>query len=318
MMKYDFSVIVLCYNPDLEKLKNTLKSILMQDGISYEVLIADDGSKKDYSEEVEEWFGQRGFSDFKLIKNKKNQGTVKNLLSALNKAEGKYTKNISPGDYLYDAYALKECFDCMEREQAKVCFGKAAHYSMNEGEITIYNRHSPVDLNVYRKKNRKKIQRNYFWFRDYILGACFAFEIEAAKKYTTKISDKVTYAEDTAVICMIASGEKIGFLDKWLVWYEFGTGISTTTSSKWSNILNNENKNVFQMLSKENELARKTYLYHFEGNSENRYVEVIRKIVQYPPYLIFLIKSLYESHFSKEYLQCDKKKLEVIVKNMGK
>lgn len=313
IMKYDFSVIVVCYNPDIDKLKNTLYSILVQKDVALEIVVADDGSGEDYSDQLHQWFAERGFSDYKLVMNEQNQGTVKNLLSGLQVAEGKYTKNISPGDYLYDAGVLKAYYDCMEQEQLSICFGKAVHYSCEDGKITIYNRHSPVDLKVYRKKNQKKIRRNYFWFRDYALGACLAFHAEAARKYTKIISEHVRFAEDTAVICMLASGEKIGMLDRLSVWYEYGTGISTAASAKWSKILFDENKNVYSMLAQKDERFKKLYRYHFEGNTENRYWSVIRKCILYPPYFIFTLKALFGMQRDKECDKCEKEKLEAII-----
>ena len=50
MAKADISVVVLTYNPDLNDLKKTLRSIMLQDGVDFEIVIADDGSKNNLSE----------------------------------------------------------------------------------------------------------------------------------------------------------------------------------------------------------------------------------------------------------------------------
>ena len=292
MKTYDFSVIVLCYEPDIDELKQTLFSIIQQTGISYEIVIADDGSKLDYKNQVIQWFEEKGFFDYKLVFHQKNQGTVRNLLGALAVAEGRYTKNISPGDFLYASDALHKMKRIMDRDELKVAFGKAAYYSYENGETILYNRHSPVDPEPYRQKNPQKIRQSYFMFRDYILGATFAFDLEAAKTYTNKIAGGVTYAEDTAVIAMLAAGEKMGMLDDYAVWYEFGTGISTNANSKWANIIFEENKYVFQLLSQENKEIQRAYQYHFVRQMNHRFLDTVRKMIQYPPYIAFMVKAI--------------------------
>ena len=47
-MSFDVSVVILTYFPDKEKLLKTLKSVLLQKNVSYEILIADEGSDNFY------------------------------------------------------------------------------------------------------------------------------------------------------------------------------------------------------------------------------------------------------------------------------
>ena len=41
----DISIIIVTYNSKWFELKATIKSVLMQKGINYEIIFADDGSK---------------------------------------------------------------------------------------------------------------------------------------------------------------------------------------------------------------------------------------------------------------------------------
>ena len=41
--EFDFGVVVCCYNPDFEKLKKTIISIVNQKDVSFEIIISDDG-----------------------------------------------------------------------------------------------------------------------------------------------------------------------------------------------------------------------------------------------------------------------------------
>lgn len=307
-MKYDVSILVLCYNPSLEKLFQTLYSIVVQQNISFEIIIADDGSTTKYFDKIKEWFEKRQFTDFTLIENQQNQGTVKNYISALKKAKGKYVKAISPGDYLYDKDVLDRIFHFVKREGYRIAFGKAGYYSYENREFKLYRKQNPNNLSVYRKKQNKKILRNYLYFQDYVLGANFYIETSLALEYANKISDIVVYAEDTSILLMLVDGISIGFYDAYLVWYEYGTGISTSTESKWNKIIYNENKNVYEKLLKENKISKKVYSFLFQ-TKKKYYLEQLRKVALCPSYFYY---SIYNK-IKKEPLTCEISKLKKIV-----
>ena len=56
MANVDVSVVVLTYNPDLRGLKRTLRSVMLQTGVNFEIIIADDGSSDNLSEEIKAFF----------------------------------------------------------------------------------------------------------------------------------------------------------------------------------------------------------------------------------------------------------------------
>ena len=105
------SVVVATYNPDVNKLNRTLKQICRQENVSFEVIITDDASsKKDFSH-LGEFFKNNGFENFKILEHNENVGTVKNCLSALNEAKGKYVFITSPGDILFDKNTLSDFYN---------------------------------------------------------------------------------------------------------------------------------------------------------------------------------------------------------------
>ena len=109
MRNIDVSVIVACYNPDIVKLKKTINSILNQVGVSYEIIIADDGSEFEYKSEIEKWFKENQVKNYKLSFLPENQGTIKNIYFALSYCSGEYVKTISPGDLLISEHIICEC-----------------------------------------------------------------------------------------------------------------------------------------------------------------------------------------------------------------
>ena len=304
-MHLDYSVIVITYHPSFEKLKKTLYSIIIQEDINFEIIVADDGSEQNFFSEINEWFKQNKFEQYKLVENKKNQGTVKNIISALQVASGRIVKCISPGDFLYDKKTLFKYKKHMENEQLYVCFGKTAYFSINGKECQFYSKHNPTDLSVYRKRNQKKILRNYIAYADFPVGASFVVDRTVFQKYISIISDKVTYCEDTSYLMMINDGYEMGFLDEYIVWYEYGSGISTQVSSKWKKIIDNEVKSVYEIMSEKDKLAKKGYKFLYDG-VENYFIDMVRKILLSPAYLLLLLKTKYckeAMNFSVENLE---------------
>lgn len=256
---YDFSVVVCIYNSDIEKLFLTLNTILFQENCTFEIVIADDGSKTFDEDAIKEYFRKNNFIDYRIVGNLVNYGTVKNCLSGVRVAQGKYIKFISPGDYLYDENTLFKYGEYIKNKEYKVVFGRAAYYSVGDKEITLYQKMNPVDLEPYINKDKKAMFRNYLYYRDYILGAAFICNKEVLLKYLLIIQDKVKYAEDCSYILMVADGIEVGFLDDFMIWYEYGTGISTNKSSFWSEMLYKDNLECFKLVAQRHPNLKECY-----------------------------------------------------------
>ena len=80
-MKYNVSVVVLTYNAVWEKLRRTLDSIVVQRGLEFEIIVADDGSSVRSDDRITVFFAEKGFTAYKLVNAKENGGTVKNLFN---------------------------------------------------------------------------------------------------------------------------------------------------------------------------------------------------------------------------------------------
>ena len=222
--KCKVTVAVISYNPVWEKLRNTLKSIVWQENADFEIIVADDGSENDRFDQVEQFFGEKSFTNYRLVKNPVNQGIVKNVLSAVNVAQGKYIKLISPGDFLYDENTLHEFVDFAEKNPAAFYFGNMFYYSRNEdGSVQIYNdKKNPCDLRPWKKHDMKQIRKNYLVNCDYICGAVSMYNTQKFSEYLNKISSRVSFAEDCSMIYMLANNENVYYTNK-----RGGYGMST-------------------------------------------------------------------------------------------
>lgn len=227
-MKYDVSIIVASYNPNWEKLKKTVNSILLQKNISYELIICDDGSEFNYFDKLNELINGKCF--YTLISSDSNEGTCKNYYKGIKIAVGKYIKVISPGDYLYDEFCLDKWISFMKKNEALVCFGNAIYYTDKNKKTEIVSvTNNPQNPYMFKNKNSFLFnqQEDYLICNNLVLGANFLVERDLCLNYLSKIINKVIYAEDNMFRPMVMDNIKLVYYPQNTIWYEYGSGIST-------------------------------------------------------------------------------------------
>ena len=273
----DVSVVVVTYNPDMDSLLNTLESIVRQKGVSFEIVITDDGSKRFDKQRVEDWFAEKGFSNYQIILHPQNQGTMKNAFSGWSLARGKYIKQLSPGDYLYNSHTLEKAISFMEAQKYDLCFGLAASYTINGKEIELVKRQNPVDLIPYYSNDTQRIKYNYFVKKDYVNGMAVLGNRELMLKYAGLLVNIVKYAEDCTYVLMVANDVSIGFIQDYMIWYEYGTGISTDRSDIWKKRITDDNYACFRLLGEMKPEYR--YIYHAYRTYHDAVLQRIKKKV---------------------------------------
>lgn len=251
MKKYPFavSVCVTTYRPDYEKLGLTLESVLRQKGCSFEIIVADDGSEDFAQDAIEDYFAKQHFSAYKIVRSPKNRGTVHNTLSACLVARGKYVKDISPGDYLYDDTALSRLAAFMEAGRSEAAFGRACYYREERGAYSIIDYMNPRDLAPYEEGDLAAARRAQLICQDYPCGAAFMARRELLTEYMRLLLDRVTYAEDRAYTMMLADGVRLAFWNHNFVWYEYGNGVSTNRERSWQERIVKDNQAFFSLLA---------------------------------------------------------------------
>lgn len=234
-----FSVIVLTYESDLQKLFFTLEAVLEQEFDSYEIIVADDGSKENHEEEIRSYFANKQFTNYKLVMNEKNQGTVKNLISALAVAEGKYVRDFGCGDIFYSRQTMRKIYDFMEEKQCEACFGLMRGFvRKQDGSIEKKDFCHPFDMKAYRTPgNEDRILKNLILYTDHISGAVTCYRREYYLEYLKRIQDVVVYEEDIFQVLASLEGRGLKYLDEYIVWYEMGEGVSTKKRSKFQELL---------------------------------------------------------------------------------
>ena len=274
MANPDISVIVLTYNADLNDLKKTLRSIMLQKGVSYEIVIADDGSSDNLSDEISAFFETSGFEDYVLAMSPENHGTVVNVISGVEKASGRYVKLISPGDYLYDEDSLRKLFDCAVKNDAPLVFGDILIFDSNAEEFTVIKKWAyPQIVKCYSEDSYdpEAVRLNNLVVADNVHGVSTLIEHVVLLKYLKMIEGKVIYCEDLSYRLMAYEGVKMIRCPYPVVMYGYGEGIST--SGKWEERLRNDTRAANEMMlsmpcsdEKFKELMRQAFEERFSGD----------------------------------------------------
>ena len=235
----DVTVLVLTYHPDPEKLRRTLLSILLQQDVSLEIVVADDGSEDNRREEIVDLFESHGFSDYRLVMNPRNRGTILNVISGLEVAAGEYTKCLSPGDFLAAPDALSGWLRFMREKGSDWSFSEVVNYHMEDGEERISTEMAmPIYAKPYLEGDRNRARWNYVVLDDVAPGCAFMGRTELKLRYAKELADAGNkFGEDYLFRVMMFDGVCGDYYPAATVFYEYATGISSGRSKKWTQLL---------------------------------------------------------------------------------
>lgn len=238
---YDVTIVVCNYNPNLEKVKKTIDSYLLQKNVKMQIVVSDDGSKETYFDEIEEYFLRANFEDFILLDAKKNEGTVKNILKGVIASKGEYVKFSSPGDCIKNFDTLRNWIDAIKKSGKRWSFSDAIYYQVdNNVDKYIKQEAHPQMIEPYLSGNDDWCRWNYVALGDIALGAATLCERELFLEYLKKIDNHVVYAEDNAYRLMMFDGVVGYFYPNETVYYEYGVGVSTCQNDVWNKRLAND------------------------------------------------------------------------------
>ena len=242
MKKYKVAICVVTYYPQKEKLMDTLRSIVNQRNVDFQIIVSDDGSKENYFEEVKRYFADIGFVDYKLVALAENQGTVRNMEQAILAANSEYIKDISPGDCLTRDTILAEWIEHLENSGKLWSFCDAYYYSKNESQSYIFHPcyANPQLVEPYLRRKDLLCRWNYVVLDDIALGAAVLCERDLMLRYIKEITGKVKYAEDNIYRLLMFDGYVADYFQKEAVLYEYGSGISTSQNEVWAKRLNDD------------------------------------------------------------------------------
>lgn len=299
-----FSVIVVTYNPKIEKVLFTLKSILKQDFDDYEIVISDDGSEDNCFSQIEDYFRENHFENYVLVPHEKNQGTVKNLISALEHARGTYVRDFGPGDAFYNETSLSRIYDFFEERQCQQCFGLMRGYRRDEDGIIHYESFChPFDIQAYRRGNsQRRILKNLVLYSDNVSGACMCYKREFYLEYLKKIESYVIYEEDIFQVLAGMEGHKMEMIDAYTVLYEVEAGVSAGGNSRFAKLLAEDVDRFYQELYrnyKNHPFVKKRQQVRIFNVFQNIYIRTLFRLFLNPDAIRYLCVSAYCRLFKK-------------------
>jgi len=281
----EVSIIVLSYNPILSKLFQTLNAAISQREVEFEIVVCDDGSKEKYFDRVKKFFNDRNFQNYILVENEQNQGTVKNYLSGLRASNGKYTFATSPGDYIFDEYAMRDFYKFACEKNSRICFGNAVYYYIEDGKAHVTKQlNIPYRPEIFNKAENKADAEINFYFEGRILGAMFLRERNTAIKYVEMVAEYSKFVEDaTSSAAALADGVNIDYFDRNIVWYEFGTGVSTQgEESPWAKLTDKDYHETLFALKNLYPKDRVISAAALVASCRNKWARRVLRIVKHP------------------------------------
>ena len=291
-----FTVLVITYNSDLRKTYLTLQSIISQKFDDFEIVISDDGSRDNHFSKIQQFFEKKQFTRYKLVANKKNRGTVQNLLSGLRRTEGDYVKFISAGDALYDENTLQHVYDFMVRNKYACCFGLLQGYKWDTANsIKKVKYFHPFDMKAYRRKDTKRIIKNLVLYSDNVCGAAICYEREFAVEYMTRIQKEVIYEEDIFQVLAAVEGRPVQLYDDYMIWYEIGTGMTTKKHSEFEELIRKDVERFYKELyrqHRENVYVKKRFRLLKLYNIHNLYIRTILRFFVNPDALRYVLVTM--------------------------
>ncbi len=206
-MKMLVSVIVLTYQ-NINMLEKNLKSVFGQKYDNIEVIIHDDGSTDFCEEDIFSRFSVRpsNIVNFVVRSNYYNVGTVINYNNALDIANGDIVIPLACDDTFYDEYVITRIVNYFKKTNCNVC---TAYYKK---QISGLRYPEIKDVKLLKRNNQEELEERLF-YSNFISGAVLYWKRSYLMQFG-KFDTSFKLVEDyPAIMKLVNTGEKIGFLD---------------------------------------------------------------------------------------------------------
>jgi len=220
------SVIVPSYNHETY-ITQCIESIVNQTYSNFELIVVDDGSTDKSIEILSSLKSKYGFS---LIcqKNKGLSATLTDVIK--NIAKGEYISMCASDDLWVDSKIQTQVAFMAKDFELQMCYSKC--YYIDKNSVVIKNK------KFYREE---KLYRSGYLFEDLFL---LKYHPPVSYMFTRKILEELNfftrdiYCEDFYMNLKISENHKIGFIDKYLMYYRF----EVNTKEKEKKIIDSQKK----------------------------------------------------------------------------
>lgn len=265
MSSADIATIVTVYNQDVRSCLLSMASAALQEGCSSQIVIADDCSQVDNTAVFEDFLSYSGASDHVVVRHCENRQTVRNILESLPYVEAPYVRELGAGDLYYSEHALARMKAFLDMDGGPCAFGLIIAFEPGEDMGRVYG--APTNASDYvacLATDSRDMLRHQLLAADWVPGPAQFWRTEALASYLTELSDSlgVRYCEDFALTLLLRH-ETPHFLDEPLVWYELGSGISTTGSRESVTRMYNDHEHLYSALTESSKQRLPLALFRF-------------------------------------------------------
>jgi glycosyltransferase involved in cell wall biosynthesis len=222
-------VITLTYK-NFGHLKETVLSVLNQDYDNIEYIICDDCSPEFPEEKIRECIEKNrraNLKSYKILRQEKNVGTVKNINYAYHRASGDYFLNLSCGDVFFEKSTVSKIVKRIEENRSEILLTSRILYTEDFKPLGISPHFDEYDI-IKSLSSKKDQYREFIKSHLFLMGSgsvlCVSRNLMETMGY---YDEKYLLLEDAPFIAKALQKIKIDCCpDIVSIWYEQG-GIST-------------------------------------------------------------------------------------------
>ena len=231
------SVIVLSYK-NIDGIYETVQSILKQDYENIEIIIADDATPDfaDHKGKIEGYVAENqrdNIKNFVFNIQPVNVGTVKNINSAIERAQGKYVKLISSEDCLNAPDVLTKYVKFMEENNYLIAFSKMRGVTP-DGEYRYSLASCESNYDLLKSLNQEQTLNRLFK-RDFLPAPASFIDVELFKTQGLFKEDTRLIEDYPYWIHLTRNGVAFGYIDDVLIDYKLSNSGAGNYSEAFMN-----------------------------------------------------------------------------------
>jgi len=282
------SLLINTYNGE-KTVMLPLLSCLEQDYKKIELVIVDDASSDRTKKTIDTFLAkyEKRFTKTTFIPLQKNVGTVKAFNAGLTRCNGRIIKGLGNDDLLYSHGTISEIVDEFDKSQALVIVGLLRSYCAgNDGfKTNPFQAPSPYEFKYFGRSPLEiaLLQMKYGFF---ISGGGIFFSRELIERFKYNLLEniEVKYCEDLMSILWGLENIPINLYKRYVVWYGFGSGITTNKDSPFRIQTAKDHKNFFHWLK--NNYTQKNVNNAIKKKVDNLEKNKLYRLSHYPYYSI--------------------------------
>lgn len=222
------SVAVMAYN-SAETIVETLESVKAQTYQRLELVIGDDGSRDRTVELCKTWIetNRSRFERVELLANPINQGTSANYNRVMDVCRGEWVKDLDGDDILTEDCITQFIGYIRENPNAEYIFCRVQPFCEQGGKIVLKDTDS-FNYNFFALSPNEQL-RHLLFAQNCIPSPGLFYKLSRVQEVGLRNDERIPLMEDWPKwINALRKGLCFSFVDKTLVMYRIGNGISTS------------------------------------------------------------------------------------------